>query len=58
MIRSVQTGCCQLAIQVDIHGIFTFSVLIVEYGRDVRLSSLEAVASALGLRLELVHADP
>lgn len=30
----------------------------IEYGRDVRLSNLEAVASALGLRLELVHADP
>lgn len=30
----------------------------IEYGRDVRLSNLEAVASALGLRLELVHGDP
>lgn len=27
----------------------------IEYGRDVRLSNLEAVAKALGLRLELVE---
>jgi ribosome-binding protein aMBF1 (putative translation factor) len=29
----------------------------VEYGRDVKLSNLQAVASALGLRLELVHVE-
>ena len=28
----------------------------IEYGRDTRLSSVEAVAKALGLRLELVEA--
>lgn len=28
----------------------------IEYGRDTRLSSVEAVAEALGLRLELVDA--
>jgi hypothetical protein len=28
----------------------------IEYGRDTKLSSLEAAAEALGLRLELVEA--
>ena len=28
----------------------------IEYGRDTKLSSLQAVANALGLRLELVEA--
>lgn len=28
----------------------------IEYGRDTKLSSVEAVAHALGLRLELVEA--
>lgn len=28
----------------------------IEYGRDVKLSNLQAVANALGLRLELVEA--
>ena len=28
----------------------------IEYGRDTKLSSLQAVAKALGLRLELVEA--
>ena len=29
----------------------------IEYGRDVKLSNLRAVATALGLKLELVHCD-
>jgi len=28
----------------------------IEYGRDVKLSNLESVAAALGLKLELVEA--
>jgi DNA-binding phage protein len=28
----------------------------IEYGRDTKLSSVQAVAKALGLRLELVEA--
>jgi hypothetical protein len=32
------------------------TVCNVEYGRDTKLSSVEAVAEALGLRLELVEA--
>ena len=29
----------------------------IEYGRDAKLSNIEAVAAALGLRLELVEQD-
>jgi len=29
----------------------------IEYGRDTKLSSIEAIAAALGLKLDLVEAD-
>ena len=29
----------------------------IEYGRDTKLSSIEAIATALGLKLDLVEAD-
>ena len=29
----------------------------IEYGRDTKLSSIEAIATALGLKLDLVEAE-